>query len=312
MTDTIPPGGVAAAAEHLRELLMLRPTYRRRWAAHAKRMRTSEISYAAVCQIVALYLWDQGIKPDTEQDLPRKLRDRIRQALRGEALTHETLTWLIEAFQFATADAHRVWDAFSGGSVTDLDGIGISSSLRNPPVPLVKPQVLRTTTLFSRYYIDANRQLSRIETSHVVIALEDGVDTFAYSPRDTVVDAEAIAGGTFVGFHQSNPGFVGVEFRLDRPLREGQRASLQYVTYHRATPELCTHLRRAARKRMDNVDMRIIFTGPLPKQAWWCVWDDYATGNTVQKVPAEVTAQSELHQFIPYIEDSVVGFQWEW
>jgi len=275
-------------------------------------MRTSEINYAAVTQVVALYLWDHGLKTDTDRDLPRKLRDRVRQALRGEQLTYETLTWLIEAFEFSMDDTHKVWDAFAGGSVTNLGDDGIAFTLRTLPVPIVKPQRHRTTALFSRYYIGADRTLNRIETSHVMVALENGVDTFAYSPRDTLTDAIVISGGSFIGFHKSAPGFIGVEFRLDQPLLKGQYTSLQYFTTHRAAPEQCTQLRRAARKRIDNVDMRVVFDGVYPTRAWWCVWDDYDKGNEVLVTPVKVTHESELHQFIPYVEEAVVGFKWEW
>ncbi|MEO5928196.1 MAG: hypothetical protein ABIP96_06060 [Patescibacteria group bacterium] len=251
------------------------------------------------------------MKPETETDLPRKLRDVIRLALQGKQLTHRTLSWLVEAFEFEKQDAHRVWNAFSGGSVTDLGETGISFTLRTDPVPLVKPQVLRTTTLFSRYYINSAQSLSKIETSHVVVALENDVDTFAYSPRDTAYEALGIAGGTFVQFHESSAGFIGVEFKLDRPLRKGQHASLQYVTNHVDTNEPCTHIRRAVRKRMENIDIRVLFANP-PKRAWWCAWDDYAEGRTVQEIEAAISPRSELHQFVPHAEEAVMGFRWEW
>jgi hypothetical protein len=312
MPDPMPPGEVVAAAEQLRELLTTHPAYRRRWMAHAHRMRTSEINYAAVSQVVALYLWDHGLKADADRDLPRKLRDRVRQALRGEQLTYETLTWLIEAFEFNTDDTHKVWGAFAGGSMTSLGDDGIAFTLRTLPVPIVRPQRHRTTALFSRYYIGMDRTLNRIETSHVIVALEDGVDTFAYSPRDSLTDATVISGGSLVGFHKSTPGFIGVELRLARPLLKGQYASLQYFTTHRAASEQCTQLRRAARKRIDNVDMRVIFEGVYPRRSWWCAWDDYDKGNEVLVASVEVSHGSELHQFIPYVEEAVVGFKWKW
>jgi hypothetical protein len=312
MADTIPPDGTQVAAAHLRRLLTSVSDYRRQWMRYTRRMRTSEINYAAVSQVVALYLWDRGVREESERDLPRKLRDRIRQALRGELLSHETLTWLIEAFGMDESDTHAVWDAFAGGSMVDLSGEGIAFTLSALPVPIITPQRHQTSALFSRYYIGADQTLNRIETSHIIVALEDGVDTFAYSPRNTVTDVTVITGGDFVGFHESTPGFVGVEIRLDRPLLSGQHASLQYFTAHRPTLEPCTELRRAARRRIDNVDMRVIFEDVCPARAWWCAWDAYDGGNPVHRTPVEVSDQLELHQFVPYIEQTVVGFRWEW
>src|SRR6266568_2568164 len=200
-----------AAAEALRELLLSQPEYKRRWMAHVRRLRTDEVSYAAVSQVVALHLWDQGIVSDSDTDLPRRLRDRIRQALRGEQLSYETLTWLIEAFEFNVADAHTIWDAFAGTSVANLNSEGVSFTLKTPPVPMVSPQRHQTKAMFSRYFINPNRMLERIETSHAMVALEDGVDIFGYSPRDTIVDVQVIGGGTFSCFRESVPGFIGVE-----------------------------------------------------------------------------------------------------
>ncbi|WP_280448619.1 hypothetical protein [Nocardia brasiliensis] len=301
-----------AAAEVLRELLLSRPEYKRRWMAHVRRLRTNEVSYAAVSQVVALYLWDQGIVSDSDTDLPRRLRDRIRHALRGEQLSYETLNWLIEAFSFSVADAHAIWDAYAGVSVSNFHNEGISYTLKTPPVPMVSPQRHQTKAMFSRYFLNANRMLERIETCHALVALEDGVDTFGYSPRDTLVDVQVIAGGTFAGFRESTPGFVGVEIRLDRVLRLGQHASLQYFTTHRETPRPCTQLRRASRNRLNDFDVRIIFQEALPKRAWWCAWDSYDGGNSVLKTPVELTPSRELHQFLPYVEHTVVGFEWEW
>lgn len=300
-----------AAATLLREMLQTNAAYRRRWLAHAQRLRSDEISYAAVSQVVALHLWDQGIVSDTDRDLPRKLRDRIRHALRGDQISYETLTWLIEAFEFSVDDAHQVWDAFAGGSVVSLDD-GVSFTLRTPPVPMVNPQKHQTKAIFSRYFISERRMLDKIETSHAMVALEDSVDTFGYSPRDTLTDVQVISGGSFRGYRQSVPGFVGVELQLDRVLRTGQHASLQYFTTHRETPEPCTEVRRAARNRINDFDMRVIFHEALPRKSWWCVWDSYEGGNTVRQRPVELTPHHELHQFLSYVEHAVVGFAWEW
>ncbi|MFI5987434.1 hypothetical protein ACIBEA_42025 [Streptomyces sp. NPDC051555] len=64
--------------------------------------------------------------------------------------------------------------------------------------------------------------------------------------------------------------------------------------------------------RIDNVDMRIVFEGTPPRRSWWCVWDDYAGGELVRRLPLDVGTGGELHQFIPFLEQAVVGFQWDW
>ncbi|MER8197574.1 hypothetical protein ABTY00_26905 [Streptomyces microflavus] len=236
----------------------------------------------------------------------------MRQALLGNQLTHETITWFLESFEFSEEDTREIWDTFSGRSAVDLEGGGIAFTLRNPPVAMIRPQGHRTTALFSRYYVSAGRSLRRIETSHVIVATQDDLENFAYSPRDTVTSVESVVGGTFSGFHSSNPGYVGIELKLDRRLAKDEYSSLQYTTLHRATPDPCVNVRRAARKRIGNVDMRVIFEATAPRITWWCVWDDYSGPKPVRKTPVNLSPDREIHQFIPYMEEAVVGFQWEW
>ncbi|MGW9438663.1 hypothetical protein [Streptomyces sp. NPDC055607] len=302
----------AEAGRRLRLLLAGRRAYRTRWLAHTQRRRGDDVSYSGVAQVIALHLWDSGLRAETDHALPRRLRDRVRQALLGRQLTHETITWIVESFRFTPEDAAEVWNSFSGHSAVDLDGNGVAFTLRTPPVALVRPQGHRTTALFSRYYISPGRALRSIETSHILVALHDGLDTLAYSPRDTVTEVESVVGGTFVGFRPSSPGYIGVEFQLDRPLAAGEHASLQYTTLHRPASAPCLHVRRAARKRIDNVDIRVVFESARPRHAWWCVWDTYDGSEPVRAIDTEISPEGELHQFFPYLEQAVVGFQWQW
>ncbi len=303
---------ILATARLLREYLTRLKRYRSIWMAYAQRRRSDEISYAAVSQVLALHMWDRGIRADTERDLPRKLRDRTRQALRGEQLTYETLTLFIEAFSFTDEDTQTLLEAYAGSSGADLGDRGIAFTLRKPPIPLVVPQRHRTVALFVRYHIDANHALQLTETSHAIVALEEGIDSFAYSPRDSVTDVTVVTGGTFAGYHESAPGYVGVRISLSQRLTRGQRTSLQYATTHRPDEAPCTYVRRAARRRIENVDMRVLFDEVRPTRAWWCVWGDYDCNHSVERTPIQITSNFELHQFVPYAEETVMGFQWEW
>jgi len=145
-----------------------------------------------------------------------------------------------------------------------------------------------------------------------MVALEDGVDTYAHSARDTLIDMTVVAGGKIVAFHESAPGFVGVEFKLDQPLFKGQPTSLQYVSTHHPTSKPCTEVRRAARGRVDNIDLRVCFDQSRPRRAWWTVWDAHLDGTSVHSEEVDVTDVGELHRFVSFIEQTVVGFRWEW
>lgn len=77
--------------------------------------RTSEgINNAAVARVIAEYLWESGLRPDTDTELPRKLRDRVGRALSGTSLSVETLNWFIDAFQLEPALAENLRGALAG------------------------------------------------------------------------------------------------------------------------------------------------------------------------------------------------------
>lgn len=311
MAEEPASSGIENAGRLLFDLLTTRPAYKRRWQARTKRLRSPAISYAAVARVVTEHLWEQAIYPDTDQKLARSLRGRIERALQGKALTFDTLEWITEAFEFDEPDRHNVWNAFSGGGVEELEDGGIKNTLINAKPPIITPQRHRTTALFSRYVVDGSQMLKQVDTSHVMVAQEDGVDSYAHNPRDTLLDMRAVAGGKVVAFHESAPGFIGVEFKLSQPLRKGQSTSLQYIATYNPTSQPCTQVRRAARGRTDNVDIRVCFEGTPPRHAWWCVWDDHIDGNALRRLSVDVV-DGQLHRFVPYIEQTVVGFEWEW
>ncbi|WP_163512213.1 hypothetical protein [Fodinicola acaciae] len=144
------------------------------------------------------------------------------------------------------------------------------------------------------------------------MALEDGVDTYTHNPRDNLAEIVVVTGGTLAEIRESAPGFVSVEFRLTPPLAKHEPTSLQYISTYYPTSNPRTEVRRAARGRAENVDMRVCFEGVKPQRAWWTVWDSYLGGTPVHTEEVEITEIGELHRFVPYIEQTVVGFRWDW
>jgi hypothetical protein len=301
----------ANAGEVLFGLLATRTAYRRQWERFEQRKRSNKISCAAVSRVVSHYLWESSQRPDTDTALHRRLKDRVARALDGKKTTHETLNWIMEAFSFSDEDQETVWSAFSDGPITENEGEGIAFTLRDPKPPMNRTQRHRTTALFKRYYIGGNKMLRQAESNHVITALDDGLGVYGHSPRDNLKELRCISGGKRVVYYPSVPGFVGMDIELERPLAKNRTASLQYVATYNPTDGPCTEVRRAARARTHNVDIRVCFEGLSPRRAWWCVWDDHVDGEALRREPAEIK-RGELHRFVPYIEQTVVGFEWEW
>jgi hypothetical protein len=312
MISNVQPSGVTAAGEVLTGLLTSRTSYRHKWEWFEDRRRSDKITYAAVSKVVAHHLWNTGQEPDTDVGLPRRLKDRIKRALDGTKATHKTLTMIMEAFEFSDEDAETVWSAFSAALPTENESDGIAFTLRNPKPPMNRTQRHRTIALFKRYDIGDDKMLQKADAHHIIMALEDGLTVYGHSPRDFLKGLQCISGGKNVTIYDSVPGFVGMDIELERPLAKHQTASLQYVATYNPTPEPCTEVRRAARARIRNVDIRVCFSGPRPRRAWWCVWEDHIDGLPVRSEEVEINTAGELHRFIPFLEQTVVGFRWEW
>ncbi len=94
------------------------------------------MSSSAVARVLALHLWDSGERPDTEQDLARRLKDRVHRALGGEFLSRETLEWFIAAFAMDGADAMALrvlWSGSRAGAVMACEDGVHSFPCRLPP-----------------------------------------------------------------------------------------------------------------------------------------------------------------------------------
>ncbi|MEV4058404.1 hypothetical protein AB0J55_44965 [Amycolatopsis sp. NPDC049688] len=304
--------GSKEAGSTLNDLLLSNPTYRRQWEAQAQRRRGPGVNYSAVSKVVALHLWNESIRSDRDRNLPRSLRTRIERALKREQITFETMSWILDAFSFTEEDRSLLWSIFSGGPVSETEGDGIKFTLRNPNPPVLVPQNHRTTALFNRYYIDNGLNLQKIETSHVLTAVADVVERYGHNQPDNLDEMSVVAGGKIAAYRESAPGFVNVEFHLATPLPKGKSTSLQYVATYLPRRQPCTEVRRAARGRTENVDLRVIFSERAPRQAWWAVWDDHTEREPLMEEPLEISENAELHHFIPFIEETVVGFRWNW
>ena len=70
--------------------------------------------------------------------------------------------------------------------------------------------------------------------------------------------------------------------------------------------------RRAVRRRMENVDIRVEFDPrTLPRNVWWAVWDGVA-GPVIGQESVGLDKQNSAQRFLRCIENTVVGFHWEW
>jgi hypothetical protein len=300
------PQGALEASKLLRELLGSNADYRRIWQRHAKRSKGS-LNQAAIGQVIGNYLWDCGERSDQDTSVPRALKDRVSRALNGSTLSRETLTWFVAAFQMSASDEENLYASLFGYTKNDH---GVAHTLRTKR-KLALRQKHRTVSLVERYFIDTSGASMRRHTYQTIRAAEDGVDRYFFNHEAGASAIEVVQGGRLGRRHSYGDGLLGVEILLTEPLFKEDTTALEYSAHFPNVSSGPVEVRRPAYARAENIDFAVQFlTGSAPRAAWWCAWDDHF-GNRVWEESIEVR-NGTIRQYIPYAEETVIGFRWEW
>ncbi|KUM76260.1 hypothetical protein AQI70_14985 [Streptomyces curacoi] len=233
----------------------------------------------------------------------------MSRALNGTAISAETLKWIINAFDMDSGDTDHLWATYAAelGSTP-----GIAHTLRRRR-KMASRQRHRTVSLVERYFLDESGALKLRNTFHTIRAIEDGVDLYMFNHEPQASDIEVLHGGTPGLQHVYGGGMVGREIILTPPLLKSQTTALEYRTHFVQEPAFpATEVRRAAFARTEHVDLAVVFPAKrTPRVVWWCVWDDHLGGVPVQR--KEMTPQNgTVRHYVPFIEETSVGFAWKW
>ncbi|MFC9157281.1 hypothetical protein ACFTT0_20140 [Streptomyces bauhiniae] len=266
-----------------------------------------DLHQAAVAEVIAHYLWDCG---ELSEDVPsRSLKDRVSRALNGSVMSVETLRWFIEAFEMDDNHRKDLWETTCFVE-NDLER-GIAYTLRSRR-PMAKPQRHRTVSLFERYSVGPTRSLAGRRTYHTIRAVEDGVDAYFLNYEPWASAIEVLQGGALGERCTYGNGLTGIDILLSERLREMQTTTLEYRVEFPSDCRNTTEVRRPAFARAENVDMAVEFvSAELPRKLWWCIWDDHLEGSAVRE--QELALQGRTARMAtPFVEETVVGFRWEW
>jgi hypothetical protein len=181
--------------------------------------------------------------------------------------------------------------------------------------------VHRTLSVHDHHYVGADGLPNRTRTLQVIESLDDHVGQIPYIYNTDALSIDLIQGCTGLGerLTEITSGFFATDMLLARPLGLGETLTLEYVTSftykpvpaEQMTGDLCEY-RRAVRRRMENVDIRVEFDpGMLPRNVWWANWNGVA-GEIINQESVALDSQNSAQRFLRFIEDTVVGFHWEW
>jgi hypothetical protein len=316
-------GGRQAAAAYLRELLLRPGRFRSNWEQYAERSRTGQINQLAVAEVLARYLWDYPRRPGDSEVLPRQLKDTASRALSGKLLSKAALRLFIEAFALPGFETDQLWKLWGGSSRTRvLSGPrSFRGQARRELESALGPAVHQTLSIHDHHYVGPDGLSTRTRTLQVIEAIADEVARIPYIYDTSALSVDLIQGCTGLGaeFREVTSGIFATDLLLASTLGHGETATLEYVTsfsyqqlpHDDLTGELAEY-RRAVRRRMENVDIRVEFDpARLPATVWWAIWDGI-DGDVVDSEPVSLDAQHSAHRFLSFIENTVVGFHWAW
>jgi hypothetical protein len=268
------------------------------------------VNQAAIAQVIAQHLWSEGERPESDQELPRRLKDTVHRALHGKIISERTLTWFIDAFAMTREDARQLRGAHNGQPPPN--GTPVINSLRSPQ-ELPVPQSHRTLAVFERRVMGPD---GAPVTHHASRAIMAETGTVRFYPRrqfSTAAEVSMLCGGTITARREPPGSSPILEMTLSSPLTVGQVGSLEYQANFGPGTSVVTEYRQVAHARAHTVDIVVQFhPRRLPGTVWWAVWDDYRGGSILAEEVVRLDRDGRAHRHIPYLENAAVGFRWEW
>jgi len=312
--------GRQAAASYLRELLLRPGRYRRIWEQHAIRVRLGEINQLAVAEALARHLWSYPSASGDADVVAHQLKDTVARSLSGSVLSRRALSLFIDAFGFADQEQDRLWRLWEGSAaISVLTGDRAMPSDSFAEVAAVLgPRRHQTLSLHDHVYVGFDGRLASTRTLQVVEAIVDGLDRipYLYDTNATTLETGQGCGEPTGSLYRISEGVYATGIPLIKSLALGETLTLEYWTsYHYPGNFLDPRerqFRRAALRRLENLDLRVEFhPGMLPETVWWAVWDGL-DGEIAEQEPVTLDGQHSAHRYLRSLDNAVVGFHWAW
>lgn len=313
---TVPPSdsGRRAAAAYVRELLLQPGAYRRRWARYAERTRPGEINQLAVADVLAHHLRRNPRKMADADVLPRQLKDTVFRMVSGRMLSKPALALFIEAFDVTDPDAELLWRLWEGSAAGRVQA---GPRAMGPDwAAALGPLLHQTLALHDHHYLGADGRPARQRTLQVIEAMTDGLDRIPFRFDSTSLTLELGQGcrGLSGPFNRITDILYTTDILLAKPLALGETLTLEYwmIFHYHYAERPARNYRRAARTRMENVDVRVEFhPDMLPAAIWWASWDGIE-GEVVEREPVTLDSQHAVYHYLRTLENAVIGFLWDW
>lgn len=298
--------GATAAGEYLNVLLGAR--YRRLWEQKSLHVpRTSKVQINAVAGVIARHL--EYANDQTAEY--RRLRDRVRAALRGLEVTTTALSQIIDAFAMSPADAEQLWALARGdGTIKLITGTAL------PPDGLYEktgPRRHETIMLHEVHQVGPDRKPASHRTVQTLRAQVDGMDFYPYVFDTNAATVVVKRGGTPGRLYRIDATFFGMNIEFDHVLRADETAMLDLVTTFNYADVPPSELRRGAFHQIEKFMLEVRFDpANVPQQVYWAEWDSFDNNVITRRQPVELDQALAAHCYHERIYRTIVGFCWDW
>ena len=315
-----PAAPVAAdASALLRQLLTSEPRYRRRWRAEVRRASPRDPHQSAVAAVLADHLWDSGEVPESDTDLPRRLKDVVARAVGGRGVSHQTLGWFVKAFGMSAEHERALWQQLEA----DLR----SDTMRGPtgtsrgPVPTVPPErpedpqtaaSYRTLARIEQFEVGADRSRRRHSLEHVIRA-QRPVERVTYRFDTSEVQVEVARGGAPGPLQRDRtPGMFRIDIGLPAPLQPGQTTVLETIVTYPCGGPVTHHVRPGLTETGGGGSLEVRFDpDAVPVQVRWVELVGTGAGVAATE-PVQLSPDNVVHRFLTPSRGCAVGFEWDW
>jgi hypothetical protein len=297
-------------ATYLSTLLTKQP-YHRKWKRYEpERQRTGRPHQAAVAKVIERHVdRESGVRRNVSL---KSLPQRVSKALRGEALSRPTLDLFIDAFDISPDEAERLRRLLEGNDrirVLRSDTESVSTEIATA----FGIAEHRTKSVHEHHYVGPDGLPDWHRTQQVIESVTDRLVRYPYRFDTDALTVEVEQGGRLDGpVYRLTDTVFGVDIVLDEPLARGEQTSLSYRTVFRYSEPPPPEFRRGARGRLENVAIRVEFNPDrLPQEIWWTVWEG-VDASPISREKASLRDGRYVFRQLDAIEQTVVGFTWEW
>jgi hypothetical protein len=273
-------------------MLLVRPGAPRSvWQKHAPDTRPGELDHAAIAEVI-------GTDPQT-----------VRVALEGGSVPADLLERFVEAFDLSPRHADRLHDLLRGSPcVRVISGDALSDLFRH-----VGPARHETVSVHELHTLGPDGLPAEHQTIQVIRSTVDGLDLYPYRFDTDQVVVHVIRGGQVGDMYRFGEGLYGVDIVLDRPLNTGETALMHYrSSFLYATPPP-PEFRRGVLGSMRDVTLWVQFHPErLPRRLFLARWDRLNHAKVIEEQAVELDAEFSVQARYDRVEDSIVGFHWDW